>query len=150
MIESVTWRLGGHNNNAATSQAFYNAERGTTVPAGAPSSWSGHVGLLYPSDYGFSVRSVSCVRTTNLSVYGTLECGSQSWLFHGGEWFLTPFPTSANEVFIQSQFGNGALITGVSSLGFVVRPTLYLKSEVMYLAGEGTESNPHVIICPSC
>ena len=69
MIENVTWHLGGHSTQSATAEAFYGYERGTTVYSGRPTTTTGYIGLMYPSDYGYSVLSSSCARTTNLGSY---------------------------------------------------------------------------------
>ena len=55
MIANVTWYLGGYSNNGATTEAFYGYERGTTVYSGRAPSTTGYIGLMYPSDYGYSV-----------------------------------------------------------------------------------------------
>ena len=55
MIESVVWNLGGTSSiSSATADTFYTAERGTTVYSGRPTKWTGKVGLMYPSDYGYA------------------------------------------------------------------------------------------------
>ena len=55
MIEIVTWKLGGTSNYTSASNGlashFYGYERGTTVYSGRPTTWSGKVALMYPSDY---------------------------------------------------------------------------------------------------
>ena len=84
MIANVTWHLGGYSSTSATSSAFYGYERGTKVYSGRPTSTTGYIGLMYPSDYGYSVLSSSCTRTTNLGSYGT-TCAGQSWLYGKGD-----------------------------------------------------------------
>ena len=146
MIQSVTWRLGGHNANAP-ADTFYTSERGTAVSsAGRPTTWNGNIGLMYPSDYGYSVLASSCTRLTNLSAYNTATCAGQSWLFSGAEWSLTPNSSVANYVYCMSNQGSGSLEVYAVGSGLAARPTLYLKSDVMYLAGNGSIDNPHIII----
>ena len=108
MIASVTWHLGGYSSTSATSSAFYGYERGTTVYSGRPTSTTGYIGLMYPSDYGYSVLSSSCTRTTNLGSYNSAKCAGQSWLYGKGyEWTLTPDSSSSDCVF--SLYYNGNL-----------------------------------------
>ena len=100
MIENVTWYLGGYSSTSATAEAFYGYERGTTVYSGRPTSTTGYIGLMYPSDYGYSVLSSSCARTTNLRSYNNATCARQSWLYgQGYEWTITPVSSSSNSVF---------------------------------------------------
>ena len=90
MIQSVTWKLGARSDENATTSAFYSAERGTNVYSGRPTTTTGYVGLMYPSDYGYSVLSNSCARTTNLGSYNSSSCGVQSWILkYDNEWTIT-------------------------------------------------------------
>ena len=54
-IEEVVWNLGGTDaDDTSTASMFYTAERGTTVYTGRPTTWTGKIGLMYPSDYGYA------------------------------------------------------------------------------------------------
>ena len=145
MIENVTWYLGGYSSASATTEAFYGYERGTTVYSGNPTSTEGYIGLMYPSDYGYSVLASSCVRTTNLSSYNKATCAGQSWLYgQGYEWPLTPDSSGFHLVFSLSN--NGTLNTNNSAAnGFAVRPVLYLDSSVYVIDGNGSISDPYII-----
>ena len=145
MIANVTWYLGGYSDASATTEAFYGYERGTTVYSGRPTTSTGYIGLMYPSDYGYSVLSSSCARTTNLSSYNSSTCAGQSWLYGKGyEWTLTPYSSSHGNAFNLS--GNGNLNRyGNASSGNVVRPVLYLDASVYKIDGEGTLDKPYII-----
>ena len=142
MIQQVTWKLGGHIGADATAAAFYGYERGETVSSGSPTTATGYIGLMYPSDYGYSVLSSSCARTTNLGSYGSSFCGGQSWLLkHGFEWTMTP--ESSYDVFVVSYIAD---LSGINTYNSsAVRPTAYLKSSVYIVSGDGSEANPYVI-----
>ena len=100
MIENVTWHLGGHSTNSATAATFYTAERGSTVYGSNSTRTTGYIGLMYPSDYGYSVLASSCARTTNLSSYNSSSCGGESWLLKNGyEWTMTHYSSSSYNVF---------------------------------------------------
>ena len=144
MIENVTWYLGGHSTYNATAEAFYGYERGTTVYSGRPTTATGYIGLMYPSDYGYSVLSSSCARTTNLGSYNNATCAGQSWMYgQGYEWTITPYSSSSNGVFNVSY--NGNLNRNSASPGFAARPVLYLDSSVYVIDGTGTQSDPYII-----
>ena len=145
MIQSVTWKLGGYSSADATAETFYTAERGSDVYSGRPTTWTGNVGLMYLSDYGYSVLSNSCARTTNLIGYNNEQCGGQSWLLkYGYEWTMTPVSSDSYSIFLAN---NVALYLGDVdvSLGNSVRPTVYLKSSVYILSGDGSQNNPYVL-----
>ena len=144
MIQSVTWHLGGHSTAKATAETFYTAERGTTVYSGRPTSTTGYIGLMYPSDYGYSVLSSSCARTTNLSSYNSARCGGQSWLNgKGSEWTIAP--DSGNSFYVFGVGSSGSVYDGSAYLGYGVRPVLYLKSSTYKILGEGTASSPYIL-----
>ena len=144
MIANVTWHLGGYSSSSATAESFYGYERGTTVYSGRPTSTTGYIGLMYPSDYGYSVLSSSCTRTTNLGSYGSATCAGQSWLYGKGyEWTLTPISSDSNKVFYLYSYGyvrNNPAYEGYGS-----RPVLYLDASVYKIDGDGSLNNPYIV-----
>ena len=146
MISNVTWYLGGYSSTSATAEAFYGYERGTTVYSGRPTSTTGYIGLMYPSDYGYSVLSSSCARTANLGSYHSAKCAGQSWLSGKGEvWTLSTWTSSYYRVwyldamYSLSNLDNNALI----SKGIL--PVLYLDSSVYVISGDGSLENPYIV-----
>ena len=146
MIASVTWHLGGYSSTSSTSSVFYGCERGTIVYSGRPTSTTGYIGLMYPSDYGYSVLASSCARTTNLGSYNSAKCAGQSWLYGKGfEWTLTPYTSGGNYVFylningILNNNGNDAYY------GYGSRPVLYLDASVYKIDGDGSLKNPYIV-----
>ena len=144
MIANVTWYLGGYSSNSATAEAFYGYERGTTVYSGRPTEWEGKIGLMYPSDYGYSVLASSCARTTNLNSYGTSTCAGESWLYgQGDEWTLPPHSSYSLNVFNVTD--RGTLYVDDANRGYLARPVLYLDSSVYVIDGNGTMADPYII-----
>ena len=144
MIENVTWYLGGYSTQSATAEAFYGYERGDTVDSGRPTSTTGYIGLMYPSDYGYSVLASSCARTTNLGSYNTASCAGQSWFYgQGHEWTITPDSSISFSVF--SVDNRGYLLSYLASFGNSARPVLYLDSSVYVIDGNGSQSDPYII-----
>ena len=144
MIENVTWHLGGHSSISATAEAFYGYERGTTVYSGRPTTTTGYIGLMYPSDYGYSVLSSSCARTTNLGSYSSASCAGQSWLYgQGYEWTITPSSSTSYLAFNLDR--SGQVFTTNANNGNAVRPVLYLDSSVYIMDGNGSISDPYII-----
>ena len=144
MIANVKWYLGGYSSISATAEAFYGYERGTTVYSGRPTKWEGKIGLMYPSDYGYSVLASSCARTTNLGSYNKSTCAGESWLYgQGYEWTLTPNASDSYIVF--SVISDGTLTSISANNGYSARPVLYLDSSVYVIDGNGTMSDPYII-----
>ena len=144
MIANVTWHLGGYSSTSATAEAFYGYERGTTVYSGRPTSTTGYIGLIYPSDYGYSALSSSCARTINLSSYNSATCAGQSWLYgKGAEWTLTPNSSNSSYVFDLSVYGN--VYSPDAYYGYGSRPVLYLDASVYKIDGDGSLNNPYIV-----
>ena len=144
MIENVTWYLGGYSSTSATAEAFYGYERGDTVDSGRPTSTTGYIGLMYPSDYGYSVLASSCARTTNLGSYDNATCAGQSWFYgQGYEWTITPYSSRSNYVFYVNFIGSLGIYDAYN--GYSARPVLYLDSSVYVIDGNGSQSDPYII-----
>ena len=150
MIANVTWYLGGYSSEKATADAFYEYERGTTVYSENATSTTGYIGLMYPSDYGYSVLSSSCARTTNLGSYRSATCAGQSWLYGKGiEWTLMPVSSSSYYVF--RLYRDGAVSAyGDAFYGGGSRPVLYLDASVYKIDGDGSLNNPYIVGFESC
>ena len=147
MIASVTWHLGGYSSTtSATSSAFYGYERGTTVYSGNATSTTGYIGLMYPSDYGYSVLSSSCARKTDLWSYSSGTCAGQSWLYGKGyEWTLTPSSSDSYHVFSLDDEGYVNGNGSSASIGYGSRPVLYLDASVYKIDGDGSLKNPYIV-----
>ena len=142
MIANVTWYLGGYSTNNAPVEMFYENERGTTVYSGNSTSTKGYIGLMYPSDYGYSVLSSSCARTTNLLSYSSEICAGQSWLFGKGYvWTLTPNSSNKDRVF----YIIDNLYFDSTDYGQGVRPALYLDASVYKISGDGSLNLPYIV-----
>ena len=148
-IENATWNLGGYNSTSVTTANMYTYERGTAVYSGNSVVTTGKVGLMYPSDYGYSVTNANCSHTsTNLGSYNSSSCGGKAWLLkYGFEWTNSPYSGYSNSVF---SVGTDAFlsINGAHN-GYGVRPVLYLKSNV-YVTNKddtsaGSKTNPYKI-----
>ena len=145
MVENVTWYLGGKDDNTYTADAFYTGERdSTSVYSGNTASITGYIGLMYASDYGYSVLSSSCARTIDLISYSTSACGGASWLKKEAyEWTVTPYSDRSYFSFILDDTAD--LYSSNASYGSATRPVLYLKSNVQVYAGDGSISKPYQI-----
>ena len=143
MIANVTWYLGGYNYAYDTTSAFYRYERGTKVHSGRPISATGYIGLMYPSDYGYSVLSSSCERTYLVN-YNKANCAGASWLYgKGTEWTLTPNSSYSSYVFYLNDPGFLSTFEAESFFGF--RPVLYLDASVYKIDGDGSLKNPYIV-----
>ena len=140
-IETATWNLGaGTGSNADTT---YKTERGTTVnTSGTPIVTTAKVGLMYASDYGYSVKNSSCNHSSiSLGSYNTTACGGSAWMLkNGNEWTLSPYSSNAYYVFSVSDYASVSNDIALEGIG--ARPVLYLNSNVYITGGDGSINNP--------
>ena len=130
-IANHTWYVGGHTTSSATPKEFYNAESSGTT-------WSGKIGLMYVSDYGYAASNNYW--TTDMYDYdgGTYN---SDWMHLGStEWTISrrsDGTTSAFHVYSAGYVGNYSV-----SNSNAVRPSFYLTSSTSYVSGSGTSADP--------
>ena len=153
MISDAVWNLGGSSTyDDVTASMFYERERGTTVYSGHAETWTGKIGLMYPSDYGYATSGGSttnretCLNTVLFSWNTSSECYNNDWLYKSGtyQWTLTPDASDSDYAF--NVFSSGRLnCSYYTYTASGVSPALYLNSNVKIVGGEGTQSNPYVL-----
>ncbi len=173
MIGNAVWNTGSQGTASWTSSSggltkhFYTYERSTntgkictsgtscTDTVSRTTTWTGKIGLMYPSDYGYATSGGSGAdRTTclNKELYNWKEssvsdCKNNDWLFNSShQWTLSPFAYSfhARDVFYVDVSGGG-LNAGAFSTEVAVRPVGYLLSNVGVQSGDGSSGNPFIL-----
>ena len=151
-IESVVWSLGGSSTyEDVTSSMFYERERGTTVYSGHAPTWTGKIGLMYPSDYGYATAGGSTTNratcmTTNLYDWdgsGVSDCKNNDYLLKSYyQWTLAPRSSGSDIVFLVSAEGY-VDYNDAGNDGYSVRPVAFLKSNISITnVGTGTSESP--------
>ena len=122
-IESVVWNLGGLSSSPNTSD-FYSAERGTTVYSGRPTTWTGKIAIMYPSDYGYATAGGSTTDRTSCLVtmldYGgwnkSSDCYNNDYLYKSSyhQWTLAP-SSSDSRIAFSVRTGGMCSRRGISS-----------------------------------
>ena len=154
MIENVIWNLGGTENYTTEDDGltiqWYEYERGTTVYSGRPTTWTGKIGLMYPSDYGYAtgggatINRASCLNAELNGWNSSLvsDCKNNDYLYIGSfQWTISPYSRYGSIAFNVNQAGN---VSGnyTQYIG-MIRPTLYLKSNLIVIDGSGSSTNPY-------
>ena len=162
MIENAVWNLGGLSSRSsdasyyenAIASTWYTSERGTEVYSGHATQWTGKIGLMYPSDYGYATSGggtanrETCLNTAFYSWDGPSgsDCKNNDWLYDSSnnQWTLTSSFSNERGVFdvISVMHVSG---TNATATYPAVSPALYLNSNVKISGGSGTESNPFVL-----
>ena len=165
MIDNSVWYLGGSISRyysrgfveaTPNTKDFYINERGTETNNSEPNNYTGKVGLMYPSDYGYAT-SGSRITNRNACYDLTLyyysnsdysDCYKNDWLYaskESNEWTITPTTKPSfgtDEVFTIENMGG--VVTSETDLVYTfARPVVYLKSSVKISSGDGTKNNPY-------
>ncbi|MBQ6841038.1 MAG: hypothetical protein IJO63_02855 [Bacilli bacterium] len=157
MVVNPSWSIGAVNQNQTGNvSSLYAGERGTVGSPSAPNlvKTAGRVGLVYPSDYLYSVYSESCDNTI-ISGYGddTRCFNTAGWLIYGKrDWTITARREASYSmvlsIYVETEnVSNSGLHIGnqwwpvTSKRG--VRPTVYLDYDVTIVGGGGTKGNPY-------
>ena len=150
-IESVVWNLGGSSGSRdVTASMFYERERGTTVYSGHATTWTGKIGLMYPSDYGYATSGNSTTdRATCLAkeIYNwdsASNCYSNDYLYKSdySQWTLVHNSSYSHSVFDVSTGGFVGFGTVYDTR--VIRPVAFLKSNISITdVGIGTAESPY-------
>ena len=110
-IEEVVWNLGGTSSYTSASNGlashWYGYERGTTVYSGRPTKWTGKIGLMYPSDYGYATSGgttkdrVACLAKEFWKWIPSdfRDCNENDYLFYSQHWTLAPGSSGASYAF---------------------------------------------------
>ena len=179
LIDNHTWNTGAINLNDSTivnlqsyemnTVPFYNAERGTVNGKICSSgnycnndvvtrttTWTGYVGLPYPTDYSYASSESVCETNMNAGniniqkqIYN-MTCKKNNWMHHGstmqeGSWTLSTVAHPNRAFGIWFIYGGGLVGDERASLPLMVFPSVYLKNKVKIESGNGTSSNPYIL-----
>ena len=154
-VEEVVWNLGGTDDYASASNGlashWYGYERGTTVYSGRPTTWTGKVGLMYPSDYGYATSGgttkdrTACLAKELFSWDSSdfSDCKGNDYLFNADNWQWTLAPDSAWAEGVFRVYEGGIVDLGYAGGSLAVRPALFLKSNILVDKGAGTSNDPY-------
>ena len=148
---------GGYDTSDYTSKDLYDMERmlNSKGTAGATSqnnysnttTFTGSVGLMYPSDYGYGVLASNCARTIEPYSYNeTSACYIKNWLHQGSstrQWLISPSATWTDFAFYVDTRGYVRSNIAVFSSGYYY-PVMALSADVT-VTGSGTQSDPYVM-----
>ena len=154
MIGDAKWYLGESSTyNDVTAPMFYTRERGTGVHSGRSTSWTGKVGLMYPSDYGYATSGgtttnrASCLAKEmyNWSDSSVSDCKNNDWMYSSlrSHWTIMPSQDDTSSVFSVGSYGFVNYYSATYNLG--VRPVVHLNSAIKVITGSGTKESPYIL-----
>ena len=170
LISDAVWNTGSNGTNGYKSSSegltkhFYAYERssntGKICSSGTgcndtverTTTWTGKVGLMYPSDYGYATSGGStadratCLNTVLYDWYNYSDCYNNDWLFDGyNQWTLSPYAQSSDARRVFDVRYNGHVSTDDAFYGFGARPVVYLSPSVVIQSGDGSMGNPFIL-----
>ena len=170
LVGNTLWNTGTNGTSTSASSGlashFYSNERssntGKICTSGTycndtvtrTTTWSGKIGLMYPSDYGYATSGGSTSNRTsclgkelydwNTSSYS--DCYNNDWLSSSNaQCTLSPIALSSHANLVFYVYRTGEVVDGNAYLAGLVRPSVYLLSKTSILGGEGTLENPYEI-----
>ena len=117
-------------------------------------TWTGKVGLMYPSDYcyatscGSTTDRTTCLNTS-LSEWDSSDvsdCKNNDWLFNRSyQWTISPYANSSYAFFVFYVSSGGFFNNCSASTTVAVLPVGYLLSNVGVQSGDGSLGNPFIL-----
>ncbi len=105
-------------------------------------TYNAKIGLMYIHDYGYAADP----QFWNTLLYYYEDSTSSNWLFLGvNEWTISRIDEYDNTALYVHNTGfiwDADWYTGVNDYLCAVRPVFYLNSDVIYVSGSGTSSDP--------
>ena len=172
LISDAVWNTGSQGTNSWTSASggltkhFYAYERSSNTGKICSSGnycndtverttkWTGKVGLMYPSDYGYATSGgdttdrATCLNKElyNWSDNSVSDCKNNDWLFNSPyQWTLSPYATSSGAYRAFFVYSAGVVGYNDASSNYGVRPVVYLTSNVGIQSGDGSSGNPFIL-----
>ena len=145
-IATSSWKVGGNTYSNITRVPAKTAYQNEIVSPAESTTYSAKIGLMYVSDYYYATISTYW----NYSGYNDNEndyrlATEDNWLYFGSrEWTISRSTDRSDRAFFVNDGGTVAF-TAVQLANYVVRPCFYLNSNITYISGSGTSSDPILI-----
>lgn len=124
---------------------WYSHERSNKVYSGNPSYYNdSYVSLMYPSDFAYTYAYGIDNECFNNGFGCDVSSGrTNSWMYIGKnmEAFITPDSSSSNQIYRMNS--SSGYNKSTSSTLMYIRPVVYLNSNVKFVSGDGTSTNPY-------
>ena len=138
LISSEKWYLGS-NYGLDFANEVYVAERSniSCEDCNYDVIWNGNIALPYLSDFGYAGDFNAC----NVS---TFSSNCKGWmLFSSMNYWLLSIGNATTIRYYNFFYGN--IQANLSSVSYIVLPTLYLIPDIKIVGGTGTSDNPYLI-----
>lgn len=140
------WMVGGIDLTNATKSNAYNTYRFEVGADAINDTYNSKIGLIYISDYYYgAIPTFWTYPGYNYDGGATTDyraATESNWLFLGSyEWTISYSSDSIGNAY-RIHYSGHVFLNTVGGVTRNVRPCFYLKSDVQYISGTGTESDP--------
>lgn len=130
---------------------FYASEKEGKGYTNHPGTWTGKIGLIYASDYGYATSGGSTTSRSeclnkelfNWDNTDVSNCKDNDYLFKADypQWIIDPRINYDTYVYFINSTGHLRSFGNYNE--YAVRPSLYLKSSIKITSGNGSKTNPY-------
>ena len=146
-ITTSRYYLVGTDADGYKTQEMYLMERTNFMLDGdLPSFWDGMVGLMYPSDFGYTTGN-NCFLNTSLDNYN-IKCKDINWLYNSqnSQYFISSNSSDVGYALCTDiEYGIKSFMCLKGYYPAVVHPTFYLTSTTSIIDGDGSLNNPYIL-----
>ncbi len=133
MIEDVYFNVGAGDSTHKTAANYYTQEIVTHATSASK------IGLMFASDWGYAIEGFTGILGSSGSPKSYME---KNWLFsNGNEWTMSAY----SSLYPLCTFNYGYLHYIGATIGYSIRPVLYLKSNAYVVSGTGSKVDPYRI-----
>ena len=144
LISTTSWKVGENTYENIANTSVKSAYQNEITSSAEATTYNAKVGLIYVSDYGYAASPDNW--NTDLIGYNNDTNRNNNWMFMGLDELTI---TNCEQVWCLafSIESDGSInFDGIGGLGYgSVRPTFYLNSNVTYVSGTGTQTDPYRI-----
>ncbi len=145
-IADTNWQVGGMSTNVGYGQTVHDAYENELGTLNASLTYPAKIGLMYVSDYYYgATQELWSLPGYISSLVDYRKAAWDNWAWIGVDmWFITPSTNNNANAFYSPTYGYVYALSTTSAY-VAVRPSFYLNSNVNYISGTGTESDPIII-----
>ena len=143
LIATTNWQVGGNTVANIKSGSVKTVFTNEIVSPTSSITYSGKIGLMYISDYGYAATPENW--NTTMETLNTNANRNNNWMFMGlWEWTITRTSDNTNSAFALLYLGNIDSYN-IDNSFYAIRPCFYLNSNVTMTSGTGTQADPYRI-----
>ena len=138
-IAITEWKVGGFGDDNISFSELFDYEINNPNNNTGETTYNAKIGLMYISDYVYASPVEDWNVTVNDYAYAEESDPNDNWLYMGlTEWPITPHFDGVSRI-----ENEGTVTSLMPNRGYgAIRPTFYLNSDVTYVGGSGTSSDP--------